>query len=294
MKKITGYLLIGALAIGLGACTKDVNQQISDVEKTTPTGSEFSKGLFTGYVYQAKLEAKEYDFRDAERWAEKASMASHNASVTPEDLAKWSLPAESVPDLTTARARLMAALAADAASKAPDPAARAQVNFDCWVQEQEENIQPNDIQACRSAFEAAMGEAEKAVMAEAPKAQDFVVYFDTDSAKLNQDASATVSMIIDAAKKLGAKKVTLAGHTDRAGPNPYNDALSQKRVDAVAAALMAAGLSSTTVDKMSFGENKPRVATPDGTRQPMNRRVEVRIQADIIAAAKNIDEVRIQ
>ena len=45
--------------------------------------------------------------------------------------------------VATSRARLMAALSAGARDKAPIQAANAQVMFDCWMQEQEENFQPD-------------------------------------------------------------------------------------------------------------------------------------------------------
>ena len=66
----------------------------------------------------------------------------------------------------------MAALTAGARDKAPIQAANAQVNFDCWMQEQEENFQPDDIARCRSGFTQALLGAEAAVkpapMAKAP------------------------------------------------------------------------------------------------------------------------------
>lgn len=278
MRNFAAKFAVIIAATGLVACT-NVAEKLANVEKTTPTGSAFSTGLFKGYVHQARLEAKEYDMRDAERWTDKAALAARNASVGPEELAKWDLPKDFVGDLKGARGRLVAALAAGAAEKIPGQAARAQVSFDCWVQEQEENIQPDDIRACRGAFEDAMGKTEaalKPMAAAAPKS--FIVYFDTDSDKLNTGARSVVSLILDAARKAGAKKVVLAGHTDRAGALTYNDVLSKRRVDSVAAALVAAGLAASVVSKSEYGETRPRVATPDGKAEHENRRVEVRVE----------------
>ncbi len=55
-------------------------------------------------------------------------------------------------ELTSARQRLVGTLNKGAAEKVPEETARAQTGFDCWMQEQEENFQPNDIEACRSQF----------------------------------------------------------------------------------------------------------------------------------------------
>ena len=54
--------------------------------------------------------------------------------------------------LSGARSRLIAAFGAGARKRAPKQAAEAQLRFDCWMQEQEENFQPDDIDApCRQA-----------------------------------------------------------------------------------------------------------------------------------------------
>ena len=283
MTRLSTSLAAAALALALAGCGATVPQKIAAVEAKTPTGSAFGLGLHQGYIHQAKLEAKEYDFRDAERWADKAAAAG-GGKVGPEELAKWDLPKASVADLTGARARLVAALAAGAAAKAPADAARAQVAFDCWVQEQEENVQPADIRACRSGFESALARVEDALkpkMAAAPakpEKQWFIAYFGTDSDKISSETKTVLSLVLAAARKGGASKVVLSGHTDRAGSNTHNDVLSKKRVDSVAAALIAAGLSASIVNKSIHGEDKPSVATADGAREELNRRVEITIE----------------
>jgi hypothetical protein len=49
---------------------------------------------------------------------------------------------------------------------APDQTATAQVQFDCWVQELEENIQADDIAACRDRFDAVVAELDTALPAD--------------------------------------------------------------------------------------------------------------------------------
>lgn len=279
MNKLSISLTTVALALGLAGCGATVSDKIAEVEGKTPTGSAFAFGLHQGYIQQAKLEAKEYDLRDAERWVDKAAGAG-GGKVGPEELGKWSLPKDSVGDLSSARARLMAALAAGAAPKAPADTARAQVMFDCWVQEQEENVQPDDIRACRSGFETALARVENAIkpaLAAAPEKKWFIVYFDTGSDKITSETKAVLSLVLSAAKK-GGRDVVLSGHTDRAGDDTYNDVLSKKRVDSVAAALLAEGLLSSTIKKSIHGEKKPSVTTADGAREELNRRVEIRIE----------------
>ena len=122
------------------------------------------------------------------------------------------IPAANVTELTDARARLISALNRGAATKAPMEAANAQVMFDCWMQEQEENFQPPDIARCRDGFYAAIAAVEEAlkpkpVMAEpAPESEPepepapmvvepqplpgpFLVFFDWDRATISADAA---------------------------------------------------------------------------------------------------------
>ncbi len=224
----------------------------------------------------------------------RASAAAGGKGGAPEAMAKRELPKNKVGELSTARGRLMAALAAGARDKAPIQAANAQVMFDCWMQEQEENFQPADIARCRADFMKALMAAEAAVkpapmMAKAPApmakkamapkkvTQKFVVYFPFDSSKLTADSTRVVLRAIDAAKKLKAKRVDVWGHTDRAGSDTYNNKLSDVRTNAVAKVIKGGGISGRILGLGAFGENINAVKTPDGVKSPPNRRVEILI-----------------
>ena len=176
----------------------------------------------------------------------------------------------------------MRALAAGAAAKAPADAARAQVSFDCWVEEQAENRQPRDIQACKSDFFAALSLADKAVapkpMAAAPapiaKAETFVLYFGTDSSNLDDAAKAVLREALAAASKLDRPKVTVAGFTDTVGSGKHNLALSDRRAAAVAEAL--AGVAKK-IESLGFGQVNLAVPTGDGVEEPLNRRAAITV-----------------
>ena len=72
-----------------------------------------------------------------------------------------------------------------------------------------------------------------------------------------------------------ARDRTVAGYTDLAGTQAYNLRLSQRRADAVASYLAAQGVPKGAMDVKWFGKEHPRVPTPDGVREPQNRRVEI-------------------
>src|SRR3546814_8047690 len=58
-----------------------------------------------------------------------------------------------VAELKQAREKLVAAFDAGAKEASPDAAALAQANYDCWLEQQEENYQPEHIKSCRDALD---------------------------------------------------------------------------------------------------------------------------------------------
>src|SRR3546814_19373692 len=54
----------------------------------------------------------------------------------------------------------MTAMSAGAADEKPLDAAKAQANFDCWMEQLEENFQPQHIAACRDRYMTAMAHLE--------------------------------------------------------------------------------------------------------------------------------------
>jgi outer membrane protein OmpA-like peptidoglycan-associated protein len=72
----------------------------------------------------------------------------------------------------------------------------------------------------------------------------------------------------------------LEGHKDREGSASYNIALSQRMADAVKSHLTYRyGIGSSLVFTSAYGESRPLIATADGFREPLNRRVEISFEA---------------
>ncbi|RZO68282.1 MAG: OmpA family protein, partial [Parvularculaceae bacterium] len=71
--------------------------------------------------------------------------------------------------------------------------------------------------------------------------------------------------------------VVVAGNTDTSGNAAYNQRLSQRRASVVRDALIANGVSADRIRTEANGENNLAKATPDGTREPLNRRSDVTI-----------------
>ena len=72
-------------------------------------------------------------------------------------------------------------------------------------------------------------------------------------------------------------KVELHGHTDSIGSDAYNQALSDKRANAVRDYLVSKGISANRLNAIGKGELDPVASneTPEGRAQ--NRRVELNI-----------------
>ena len=70
-------------------------------------------------------------------------------------------------------------------------------------------------------------------------------------------------------------KIVVEGHTDSVGTDEYNDALSQRRADAVAHALIARGVSADDVRAIGRGKNYPVATNDTAAGRQQNRRVEI-------------------
>ena len=276
--------LVGAV-VALGFLAGCVGSDIEAMRTAEGTGSAFTRALTEEYRQITLFEADEmYDWQDAGYFARKGLRAAAGEVVEPEVLAHWDLPADKVDELASARARLVSLLDASAREKAPQEAARAQGRFDCWVEQQEENHQPDHIAACRDEFYAALAALEEAMKPAPepmmPKAQPepFVVFFAFDSAALSDEAESVINAAVAAAQDAGMSGFSVTGHTDRAGSEDYNSQLAIARANAVAGALASRGVASGNVSVAGRGESDPAVPTADGVAEQANRRVVIIIQ----------------
>jgi outer membrane protein OmpA-like peptidoglycan-associated protein len=116
--------------------------------------------------------------------------------------------------------------------------------------------------------------APAAVPAPAP-ARTYLVFFDWDRADLTPRARQIIADAAQASTRVATTRIEVAGHADRTGTPQYNQALSLRRANAVAAELVRLGVAQNAIDIQAFGESRPLVATADNVREPQNRRVEI-------------------
>ena len=285
------FLAVEALfLLVLGGCGGAFDYE--GLRRMEAPGDGFAARLAREYKDFALFEADEmYDWPDAAHFGEKALAAALGEAPGPEPITAWRLPADMVDEITGVRRRLISVLDAGARQAVPGAAALAQARFDCWVEQQEENWQVNHIKRCRDDTFAALDEMELAVAAWSPgalpalrpaglpatgsKPKAYVVFFDFDGDALLPDGVAAMDAVAEAAGSGGPVSIGIGGHADRAGPDRYNLALSLRRAETVREALAERGVDRARITVSAHGESRPRIATPDGVRDPRNRRVEV-------------------
>ena len=108
-----------------------------------------------------------------------------------------------------------------------------------------------------------------------PQPSSYLVFFDWNSAALDPGASEVVQLAANAYRAGAPVTVQVTGYTDTSGSYRYNERLSVRRARAVAATLAQDGVPSGAMVVTGRGENDLRVPTPDGVREPQNRRVEI-------------------
>ncbi|WP_288012858.1 OmpA family protein [Diaphorobacter sp.] len=109
------------------------------------------------------------------------------------------------------------------------------------------------------------------------------VLFDFDKAELRADAARSLDKAAELLKSYPQAPIDVVGHTDGKGGDTYNDALSQRRAAAVAAALQSR--TGRPIATRGMGKRQPVApnTTPDGRDDPdgrqRNRRVQIVIGA---------------
>jgi OmpA-OmpF porin, OOP family len=158
MRALRAWTLIG-IAV-LAGCTS--RQEIETAQQTPIAGAAFAQALYAGYLDLAAGETAQADWVDGQLFYDKAQAVARGEAVEPELLEDWALPDAAVPELAAGRAALVTVLGRGGPELAAVDSAAAQVAFDCWVEQQEEGHQADDIARCRSEFEAALARAEDA------------------------------------------------------------------------------------------------------------------------------------
>lgn len=301
------FALIGSVLL-LTACSGMLSHsEVDALNEIDPVGSAFTQKLALEYRDFANYEQNEmFDYADSLHFARKGLMAAEGDVVLPEPLENWRIDDEFVEELLKQRGRLMVAFDKGARELVPTEAGFAQFSYDCWIEQQEENWQVEDIAACRDQFYSAMTDLELALNDTVPEIVEevaevivvqepqevesttgfipieeamFLVFFDFDKNKIATSGLDVIDAV--AAEIQGRSDITavvITGHTDTFGPDAYNQRLSKRRAESAKASLIAKGVSEDLIRVDAMGEKNQLVSTPNDTREPANRRAEIRFE----------------
>ncbi|PZW46750.1 outer membrane protein with beta-barrel domain [Humitalea rosea] len=186
------------------------------------------------------------------------------------------LPIEAVPGLSlTAEYRFLGTLSPEVDGRVTTPtgvvtAGRAKIET--------ENFNHSLLVGLRYAFGVAPAPVPVVVTtppaAPAP-ARTYLVFFDWDRADLTDRARQIIGEAATNSRRVQVTRIEVSGHADRSGTPQYNQRLSLRRAETVAAELTRLGVAREQIVVQAFGESRPLVPTADGVREPQNRRVEI-------------------
>jgi outer membrane protein OmpA-like peptidoglycan-associated protein len=111
-----------------------------------------------------------------------------------------------------------------------------------------------------------------------PVSRSYLVFFDWDKATLTERARQIVSEAAANSTKVQYTRLEVNGYTDTSGTPKYNQGLSVRRAQAVAAELVKDGVPKSAISIQGFGDTQLLVPTGAGVREPQNRRVEIIIK----------------
>lgn len=101
------------------------------------------------------------------------------------------------------------------------------------------------------------------------------VLFATDQTTIRPGAMLTVERLAEFLRGRPTLAVMIEGHTDSVGADDYNRDLSQRRSDAVMAALASRGVAAANLRSRGLGEGFPSASNDSPGGRQQNRRVEV-------------------
>ncbi len=102
--------------------------------------------------------------------------------------------------------------------------------------------------------------------------------FDFDRSAIRGSETGKIDKLNQYMKEHPGIEVGLDGHADPRGTPAYNQPLSQRRVDAVKAALVNSGIATDKISTGAFGESQPKCSQATEECWQRDRRVEVLVR----------------
>ncbi len=168
----------------------------------------------------------------------------------------------------------------DSRDQCPNTPAGAEVNSrGCELDSDNDGV-VNSKDLCRNTTAGAEVDADGCEgVQETIETIELSVKFPTNSSVIGNTYDEEIRQVADFMNEYPETSVEIAGHSDSIGEASYNQLLSQRRAEAVAARLVnALGIDGDRVRAVGYGEAEPMASNETATGRAQNRRVEARIQ----------------
>jgi len=235
-------------------------------------------------------------------YSEKALESLKTEEIFPEEISYWKIPEENINEIKIAYENLMT-IYKDAKKIDPYNLAVGISSLDCWSEQQEENWQTWDINDCKNDFLNAMHNIYEKISTQENEIETSnnknnslenetkdevtivtknenkelmqIIYFDFNKFNLSKVSKDKIEKFLNNYGSV-ISDYLIVGHTDTKGTNKYNLSLSIKRAEIVKDILINYGINQGSIKILGKGEESLAVHTPDDTKQPANRRVEIK------------------
>ena len=97
-------------------------------------------------------------------------------------------------------------------------------------------------------------------------------YFGYDQSVISQEDLAVLEMHANVLRSNPDKNLVIEGHCDERGTREYNLALGERRANAIRSFLRTAGVSSSQLESVSYGEERPEDPGHSDSAWARNRR----------------------
>jgi OOP family OmpA-OmpF porin len=100
------------------------------------------------------------------------------------------------------------------------------------------------------------------------------IRFEPGRASIDPDSAGLLDRLIEIAMRCPTANIDIAGHTDADGEDAFNQALSEKRAQAVTDYLVKAGLPAGRFTALGYGSSQPVASNDTDEGKAQNRRIE--------------------
>jgi OOP family OmpA-OmpF porin len=100
------------------------------------------------------------------------------------------------------------------------------------------------------------------------------IRFEPRRASIDQDSAGLLDRLIETAMRCPSADIEIAGHTDADGEDAFNQALSEKRAQAVMDYLVKAGLPANRFTAIGYGSSQPVASNGTDEGKAQNRRID--------------------